>query len=189
MERIALEDAPSTGVGASSDRRDLSEPLGATGVAINRYRLAPGDGFPGGLHAHADQEEVFVVREGEATFETLDGEVTAGAGEAVRFAPGEFHSGRNASGEPLVALAIGAPRETADVRLPVACSACDHSDLRLTGDAHSTFVCPACGGEYRPAPCPSCGCDDLRMTRSGGSTVAVCADCGAEFDRPPLRGE
>lgn len=191
MERTAIDDAEPVALGEGSTRRRLSDPLGATDVAINRYRLAPGDGFPGGLHAHADQEEVFVVREGEATFETMTGDVTVAAGEAIRFAPGEFHSGANGADEPLVALAIGAPRETEDVRVPVACPACDHDDLRLDfGGEGLAFACPTCGVERTPAACPACGHDDLQIARGDDAgTVTVCRGCGTEFERPPLEGE
>jgi uncharacterized cupin superfamily protein len=105
-------------------RRDLSDPLGTTDVAINHYRLAPGERFPGGLHTHMDQEEVFFVLEGEATYETIDGEVTVREGEAIRFAPGEFQSGKNASDRELVVCAMGAPRDSEDIRIPVRCPEC-----------------------------------------------------------------
>jgi len=36
---------------------------------MNYVELAPGDAFPGGLHTHGDQEEVFYVLSGIATFE------------------------------------------------------------------------------------------------------------------------
>ncbi|WP_129114343.1 cupin domain-containing protein [Halegenticoccus tardaugens] len=169
--------------------RRLSEPLGTTHVAINHYRLAPGEGFPSGLHAHADQEEVFVVVEGEATFETLDGEITVGEGEAIRFAPGEFQSGRNASADDLAAFAIGAPRDSEDVRLPLACPDCGHDTLRLnSGGGGQTLVCPDCGAERVPNACPACGHDDLRVALGEDARpVVVCQGCDAEFDTPPLR--
>lgn len=172
MEKVAIEDVDPSPYGDGVDRRRLSGPLDATGIAINHYRLPPGAGFPGGLHAHADQEEVFLVLEGVSTFETFvpasaggsadeqtpsegseqtpseGSEVTVHAGEAIRFAPGEFQSGRNASAERLVALAIGAPRDTEDVRIPLPCPTCGHDDLRL--DASGTRLrlgCPECGAE------------------------------------------
>lgn len=57
-----------------------------------------------------DQEELFIVLAGTAAFETMDGTITVDTGEAIRFAPGEFHSGANAANEELVALAVGVPR-------------------------------------------------------------------------------
>jgi uncharacterized cupin superfamily protein len=68
MDHVPLGDGTSNALGDERLYR-LSAALDATSVAINRYRLAPGEEFPGGLHAHADQEEVFVVLEGEATFD------------------------------------------------------------------------------------------------------------------------
>jgi uncharacterized cupin superfamily protein len=214
------------------DRRALSDRLGTTSVAIVRYRLAPGEALPGGLHAHRDQEEVFVVISGTATFETLaepgdrsagggwtGREVDVGAGEAIRFAPGEFQSGRNAADEDdtddgpdddLVVLAIGAPRETDDVRVPLDCPACGHGELRVEtggdgGDGDSdgesdenenededglALDCPACGAGHVPAACPDYGHADLRATLdldADGAVVVACRDCGGVFDEPPLR--
>jgi mannose-6-phosphate isomerase-like protein (cupin superfamily) len=193
-------------------RTDLGDSLSTTGVAVVRYRLAPGEGFPSGLHAHYDQAEVFVVLAGEAVFEALppveawpgehartkDGdapvgrEVTVAASEAVRFAPREFQTGRNpadADGD-LVALALGAPKDTSDVRIPAGCprSDCGASALRLglDGDAF-TFDCPDCGASFAPAPCPACGSDDLAMALDrDGHPVSRCADCGTDHARPPL---
>ncbi|QLH84232.1 cupin domain-containing protein [Halosimplex pelagicum] len=204
MERVAFDDADEStdGPTAAIDRRGLSGPLETDGVAINRYRVPPGEGLPSGLHAHADQEEIFLVIDGTATFETLPGrepdaagddprtgrEVTVAAGEAVRFAPGEYQSGDNRGSDDLVALAIGAPRETADVRVPVRCPDCGEADFALdaAGDG-LTFRCPDCDAERVPAPCPDCGSDAMTTTLDGDALVAACDDCGAVFDSPPLR--
>ena len=155
----------------------LGDALGTEHVAINRYRIAPGDGFPGGLHAHADQEEVFVVVTGEATFETPDGQVIVAAGEAVRFPPGEFQTGENRGDSDLVAFALGAPRESDDVRLPAACPDCDAEEVRLdTAGTRLTFRCPGCGG------------DALGFTTADDRRPLVeCDDCGARFADAPLK--
>ncbi|WP_459195122.1 cupin domain-containing protein [Halosimplex sp. J119] len=203
MQRVAIDDlSPSPGLDA--DRRGLSGPLETSDVAINRYRVPPGEGLPSGLHTHVDQEEIFVVLDGTATFETLPesdrpddpadpprtgSEVTVTAGGAVRFAPGEYQSGRNAGETDLVAFAIGAPRESTDVRVPVRCPECGDVDLRLDagGDA-LTFVCPDCGAERVPASCPDCGADAMTFTLDDeGTVVSACEDCGVEFERPPYR--
>lgn len=211
MERVSLTDD-----GTSGDevvRQSLTGPLETTDLAINRYRVPPGEGLPAGLHAHRDQEEVFVVREGTARFETLreaDGTWTAetvsvAAGEAIRFAPGEFQSGHNRGDDDLAVLALGAPRDSDDVRLPVACRDCGRGDLRLaTGGDAPTFRCPDCGAAHVPAPCPDCGGDDLRVALGdeastgaavastvdvappASETVVVCDDCAATFPAPPL---
>jgi len=206
MERVAFDASVNAGE-KGTDRRGLSRPLDTDHVAINRYRVPPGEGFPSGLHTHADQEEVFVVLDGSATFETLpdrspdgsgagDGddprtgrELTVAAGEAIRFAPGEYQSGSNRGDEPLVALAIGAPRETTDVRVPVRCPDCGEADFALDASGETlSFRCPECGTERVPAPCPDCGADALTLTLGEGDTVvAACEGCGAAFDEPPYR--
>lgn len=205
METVPIEDVEPNSLPSGSDRRSLSTALGATDVAINFYRIAPTEGFPGGLHAHADQEEIFIVIEGEATFETLpprrggdredeaeppsapEGtEVVVREGEAIRFAPGEYQSGRNDAEDELLALAIGAPPDSEDVRIPVECPDCGHPDLRLEANESLTFVCPDCGSDYAPQPCPDCG-GDLRVTLGADQrTVVVCRTCRADFERPPL---
>lgn len=148
MERVSIDDVEPSAFGSDIDRRGLSDPLGTSDMALNRYRLDSGERFSGGLHAHMDQEEVFVIVEGEATFETTDGEVTVGAGEAIRFAPGEFQSGKNDSDGAVVAFAMGAPRDSEDVRVPEDCPECDHDDMRaVPADDGFDLVCPECGAE------------------------------------------
>lgn len=188
------------------DRQALSEAVGATNVAINRYRVPPGEGLPGGLHAHADQEELFVVLAGTATFETwsvrrasddtghdspdpptTDTDLSVSAGEVIRFAPGEFQSGRNAGDEDLVVLAIGAPATSRDVRIPIECPECQNPDLRLEVADRTVFVCPSCGAERVPADCPNCGHGELQVTRANGGMVIVCTGCESQFSEPPYR--
>ena len=82
MEKLSVDDVESDGMGAA-DRRGLSEPLNTSDLAINYYHLQPGEGFSGGLHAHMDQEELFFVIDGEATFELPDETVTVGEREAI----------------------------------------------------------------------------------------------------------
>lgn len=182
MERVAIEEVTPAEVGSDAERRSLSEPLGTTDVSINRYRLAPGDRISG-LHAHADQAEVFLVVEGDLTFETMDGVVDLGAGEAIRFAPGEFQSGKNDSDDGVELLALGTPRDSEDVRVPVACPACGNDDARPTiRDGGPVLVCPACD-EESPVACPKCGGDDVRaqLAADEQTPVSVCRDCGAEW--------
>lgn len=190
MERLAISDVEPDPLGAGSYRRRLSEALDTAALAINVYNVAPGDGLPGGLHAHVDQEEVFVVLEGEATFETLDGAIEVGRGEVVRFGPGDFQSCMNESDGELTVLSLGAPRDSGDTRIPVACPECGHGSVRLEIDADGpTFVCPDCDTAHVPRDCPECGHDDLHVTLADepGETVIACPRCGAEFDTAPLR--
>ncbi len=92
-----------------SVRRPVSRALATTNFAMNYFELEPGESFSGGLHTHYDQEEVFYVQEGTATFDTEEGQVSVDAAEVIRFDPGEFRTGYNASDERVVAFALGAP--------------------------------------------------------------------------------
>ena len=148
MEKVSIGDVEPNAFGSDIDRRGLSDPLETTDFALNRYRLDPGERFSGGMHAHMDQEEVFVIVEGEATFETMDGEVTVGEAEVIRFAPGEFQSGKNDSDGEVVAFAMGAPRDSEDVRLSRNCPECGHDNVRaVPGDDGFDLQCPNCGAE------------------------------------------
>jgi uncharacterized cupin superfamily protein len=105
------------------------------------------------MHAHMDQEEVFYVTDGVATFETPSGETTVEAGELVRFAPGEYQQGRNESDEVVRALALGAPKESTDVRVPIPCPEGDSDNLRaVPGEDGFTFECPECGETFDSPP-------------------------------------
>ncbi len=147
MEHVAIEDVePASMTGA--DRRGLTEPLDTADLAVNHYRLGPGERLSGGLHAHADQEEVFVVVEGEVTFDRPDGSVTVSEDEAVRFAPGEFQTGYNDTDDQTRVLALGAPRDSEDVRVPRGCPECGQENVR---------VVPSEDGEGFDGVCPECG--------------------------------
>ena len=157
MEKVSVDDVEPQALGDDTDRRGLADPLGATDVAINRYALEPGEAFSGGLHAHLDQEEIFYVVEGEATFEhapepTADSEtVTVEAGEAVRFPPGEYQQGRNEGDDRVVALALGAPKETTEGRVAQPCPACDSPAMAIAmGEEGMILECPDCGETLQP---------------------------------------
>ncbi len=148
MEKVSISDVEPAAFGSDIDRRGLSEPLGTEDLAINQYRLEPGERLSGGLHTHMDQEEVFVVVEGEAAFETPDDEIAVGSGEAIRFGPGEYQSGYNDGDEELSVFAMGAPRDSEDVRVPRDCPECGHDNMRaVPGDDGFALVCPECGAE------------------------------------------
>jgi uncharacterized cupin superfamily protein len=153
MEKVTIETVDAR-MSAADVRRELSKPLGADNVAINYYELAPGESFAFGYHAHEEQEEVFYVQSGTATFETDDREVTVGAGELVRFAPGEFQQGVNEGDERVVALALGAPRESELVEMRRECSDC---------------------GRRTP--------NTIEMTEDRDALVTLCIECGAETGR------
>mgnify|MGYP002762278614 CR=1 FL=1 len=100
-----------------SVRKPVSRALGTEHFAMNYFELEPGESFSGGMHTHHDQEEVFYVRSGTATFETPDREVVVEEGEVIRFAPGDYQKGYNDPEEgdgTVVAFALGAPGATHD---------------------------------------------------------------------------
>lgn len=152
MQQVDIDDVEPTSFGDDLDRRGLTEPLGTSDLAINRYALEPGEAFSGGLHTHLHQEEVFYIVEGTATFETkpdptAESEtVEVGAGEAIRFAPGEYQQGRNESDKRVVALALGGPKESTDVRIPLPCRECESETLAVVfSDDGMAYECPDCG--------------------------------------------
>jgi mannose-6-phosphate isomerase-like protein (cupin superfamily) len=92
MEKVGIDDCENAIQPAAVMRR-LTEPLGASELAINYYELEPGDSFAFAYHSHEFQEELFCVHRGTATFETATGQVPVSAGEVIRFEPGEFQRG------------------------------------------------------------------------------------------------
>lgn len=154
METIDLDGLDPQSKPMNSD--SVTDPLEATDFAMNYYVLDPGEEFTGGLHAHLDQEEVFVILEGEATFEvqespTADSEtVTVGEEQLIRFPPGEYQQGRNESEETVRALALGAPEESTDIRVASPCPACGESDylaFAMTEEG-AMLDCPDCGESF-----------------------------------------
>jgi len=181
MKTVAIERIEPANVGSDAEKQSLGYALGTTDVAINRYRVEPGNRLAG-LHAHADQEEIFVVLDGTVTFETLDGVVTVSPGEAVRFEPGEHQSGKNDADTDAVVLALGAPRDTNELLIPIVCPECGHEEQRLVRtDTGGALVCSACGTESRPR-CPECSGQDLQAVVGDDETpVSACKECGTEW--------
>jgi uncharacterized cupin superfamily protein len=153
MEKVRIDDIDNS-IQPAAVMRQLTEPLGATDLAINYYELEPGDSFAFAYHSHELQEEVFYVQSGTATFETETGQVTVDAGEVIRFDRGEFQRGWNRGDERVRALALGAPLEY--------------------GDQPKLRRCPEC--ETRTD-------NRLGRTDDGAAVVARCEECGAETGR------
>lgn len=176
MERVDL-DAVETATTNGVQGRRLGDVLGTEHVAVNHYAVEAG-GRTAGIHA--DQAEVFVVLNGEAIFETLDGRVPVASGGAVRFEAGEFQSCTAPTAASLEVLALGAPMDTDDVRIPVRCSHCGHDEHRLAfPDGDDRLVCPDCGAATSPA-CPDCGGDSLRVVLDDAERpVDRYLECGA----------
>ncbi len=165
MRKVTIDEVDNeiSPLGVHSVRRPVSRVLGCEHVAMNYFELQPGESFSGGLHTHRDQEEVFYVQSGEATFEFADvpdtdavDTVTVGAGEVVRFGPGEFQEGFNAADrdEPVVGFAIGAPGPVHDwdaIESVVFCRECDAETahgLDLTDDGRFEFTCLDCDASW-----------------------------------------
>ena len=153
MEQIRIDEIDSW-MSPARSKRSVSYALGAEHLAMHHYVLDPGEGFGFGYHRHHDQEELFYVLEGTVTFETEDGDVTVGAGEAIRFEPGEWQLGRNETDDRVVAIALGAPADTEDIDVLVECPDC---------------------GDRRPVR--------IEPTEDRDALVAICEDCGAETVR------
>lgn len=153
MQKIDIDELNPTE--SPQGRESISAPLEAQDFSMNYYVLDPGEEFSGSLHAHMDQEESFFVLEGEATFEASQepsGEtetVTVGAGEMIRFDPGEYQQGRNEADEQLRALALGTPQESTDVRAAVPCQKCGDSDYMafVIRDGGPALECPECDAD------------------------------------------
>ncbi|MEA5388406.1 cupin domain-containing protein [Haloarculaceae archaeon H-GB11] len=94
----------------ATDRRRVGEALDTTHVAVSYYEVQPGESVAGVVHAHLDQEEVFVPLEGTLTFRTDGGDVPVETGEAIRFAPGDYQNCLNVGDTVARVLAIGAPK-------------------------------------------------------------------------------
>jgi uncharacterized cupin superfamily protein len=160
MERVSVDEIEM--IDAAQGFRILTNALGATDVAINRYDLAPG-GRIGGYHAHHDQEEVFYVLSGQLTLETEDGDVRVGPDEAVYFDRGEFHFAYNAGDEPVRSIALGAPPDSQEIESVRECGGC--------GDVfhhhRASFATRGIGPDdpARQVECPECGAETRRIGR------------------------
>lgn len=143
MEKVTIEDvepqsppdenipdgAMANSIGSA---RPLSELLDTTGLAINYRELEPGESFAHSPHRHANQEEVFYIQSGTATFETELGKTTVSAGEILRIPPGTFQLGTNCGDEQVKALAFGAPRDYQETsQYLIDCDECDERTVQV----------------------------------------------------------
>ena len=145
MEKVSIDDLEND-PRVADVQKHATGPLGLSDMALNYYELEPGESFSGGMHTHMDQEEVFYVIEGTATFETPDGAHEVGPDGAVRFAPGEYQEGKNEGDDRVCALAMGAPQGMGETRAKVPCAECG-ADYHVAevGDDGVTLTCPDCG--------------------------------------------
>ncbi|WP_255767590.1 cupin domain-containing protein [Haladaptatus halobius] len=100
-------------------------------------------------HRHHEQEEVFYVIAGTATFETEDGDVVVDEGKLIRFAPGEWQQGMNHEDPRLKVLALGAPREEGPTDLRRECPVCgERTPVEPEATANElVYYCGVCGAE------------------------------------------
>ncbi|WP_255196571.1 cupin domain-containing protein [Halorarius litoreus] len=158
MEKVDIDDVPvqNSPLGVHSERRPVSSALGTEEFAMNFFRLQPGESFSGGLHTHHDQEEVFYVEEGTATFEIgrEREEVEVGAGELIRFEPGEFQQGDNTGEGELVGWALGAPKsqhDWDDLESIIHCRECGEETghaMALTDEGRFRMTCTVCDTSF-----------------------------------------
>ena len=153
MKQVSLDEI-SSWMSPARSKRSLSNALGAEHLAMHHYVLDPGESFGFGYHRHADQEEIFYVLEGTVTFETESGDVTVGAGEAIRFASGEWQQGHNETDEQVVALALGAPADTTELDVRRECGNC--------GERQPVRIGPTDDREALVAICEECGAETVR---------------------------
>lgn len=157
MERVIIDEVEAV-IDAATLFRPLSAALDTTRLAINYYELDRGDSFAYGYHVHEEQEEVFIILSGTATFETEAGEVTVGSDELIRFAPGEYQQGWNRGNDRVRAIAIGAPRGAPTNEILCPCEDCGrrtpHSVERDGERERMRTRCDVCGtvtAEFGPA--------------------------------------
>ncbi|MBI4638317.1 MAG: cupin domain-containing protein [Candidatus Rokubacteria bacterium] len=80
---------------------------GTARVQLDLYCLKPGQAQK--LHAHDDQDKIYVVLEGRARVRLGDAEHALGAGEAVLAPAGTPHGLENDGETPVVALVVVTP--------------------------------------------------------------------------------
>jgi uncharacterized cupin superfamily protein len=159
MEKVTIDDVDIqvNPMQVHSVRRPVSQALGTTDFAMNYFELEPGESFSGGIHTHFDQEEVFYVEEGTATFEKADEaggdreHVEVDAGELIRFEPGEYQTGVNEGDETVVGWALGAPKSRHDweqIESLIHCRDCGEEtghSVTLNDQGQFDITCKECG--------------------------------------------
>ncbi|RRJ33842.1 cupin domain-containing protein [Halocatena pleomorpha] len=155
MEIVTIEEIETPPTNSPADVvRPLSTALDTSEIAINYFEIASGESFGYDYHRHNDQEELFYVQSGTATFETESGDVAVEAGEMIRFASGEFQLGTNRGDERVVALAIGVPRNSSEIEYLRECAQCDERTIQtvVTSEQAITIRCSECDTEVDRIP-------------------------------------
>ncbi len=92
--------------------------LGAEAFGFNVVDIEAGGEIPAHDHSGDNQEEVFIILEGEGTIVADDEEHAAPTGTFCRFAPEVNRTIRNDSGAPVRALLIGVPVDSGYQGMP-----------------------------------------------------------------------
>jgi uncharacterized cupin superfamily protein len=92
--------------------------LGAEAFGFNVVDIEAGGQIPAHDHTGDDQEEVFIILEGEGTIVTDDEEHDAPAGTFCRFAPEVNRTIQNKSDSTVRALLIGVPIDSGYKQMP-----------------------------------------------------------------------
>jgi quercetin dioxygenase-like cupin family protein len=92
--------------------------LGAEAFGFNVVDIEAGGQIPAHDHTGDDQEEVFIILEGDGTIVTDDEEHAAPAGTFCRLAPEVNRTIRNNSDSPVRALLIGVPVNSGYEQMP-----------------------------------------------------------------------
>jgi mannose-6-phosphate isomerase-like protein (cupin superfamily) len=127
----------------------ISDDLETESVAINYIERASGESIGDCYHRHLEQEEVFVVLDGTATFDTEEGDVVVETGETIRFGPGEWQRGWNRGEKRLKVLALGAPYSDEPMELRRECEACGEKTPVVVDEQETrvVYTCAECGAE------------------------------------------
>ena len=92
--------------------------LGAEAFGFNVVDIEAGGQIPAHDHTGDNQEEVFIILEGDGVIVTGDEEHEAPAGTFCRFAPEVNRTIRNESDAPVRALLIGVPLDSGYQGMP-----------------------------------------------------------------------
>lgn len=92
--------------------------LGAEAFGFNVVDIEAGGEIPAHDHSGDNQEEVFIILEGDGTIVADEEEHAAPAGTFCRFSPEVNRTIRNESGAPVRALLIGVPVDSGYQGMP-----------------------------------------------------------------------
>jgi quercetin dioxygenase-like cupin family protein len=92
--------------------------LGAESFGFNVVDIAPGGQIPEHDHSGDNQEEVFIILDGQATIVVDDDEHEAPTGTYCRYAPEVKRTIKNDSDTNVRALLIGVPMDSGYTQMP-----------------------------------------------------------------------